>query len=437
MPFYHRHLWSSDLAIVNGDSQFLSNLQNPLVKYRYTTNPKSNIFPLERGFCMPEFSRNFRIIASAVLFFAIVSLACGLPSQRLTNTQSVPTTEVINAIPTANPSRVELVTDEDQVLVDMYARLNPSVVNITVYVTQDGQFGSFAQGSGFVYDDLGHILTNAHVVHGTDGVEVTFSDGLIREATLVGEDLHSDLAALQVELPAGIVPIPLGNMDELAVGQTVVAIGNPFGLEGTLTRGIISALGRTIPALTVFSIPQAIQTDAAINPGNSGGPLLNLNGEVIGVNAQIETTGTSDSNIGVGFAIPVSIIQRVAPALIETGHYDWPWLGVSGTTVNPALVKAMSLPVEQGAYVSSLTDGGPAQAAGLHATTETISQDGRLVEVGGDVITAIDGQPVKTFDDVLVYLTLQTSPGQDVTLTILRDGQYQDLTLRLGTRPTE
>jgi 2-alkenal reductase len=224
-------------------------------------------------------------------------------------------------------------------------------------------------------------------------------------------------------------------MDNLAVGQTVVAIGNPFGLEGTLTRGIISALGRTIPALTVFSIPQAIQTDAAINPGNSGGPLLNLNGEVIGVNAQIETTGTSASNQGVGFAIPVSVIQRVIPALIETGKYDWPWLGVSGGTVNPSQVKAMNLPVEQGAYVSSLTDGGPAIAAGLKATSETITQDGRSVEVGGDIITAIDGQPVKTFDDVLVYLTLQTSPGQEVTLTILRDGQYQDITLKLGTRP--
>jgi S1-C subfamily serine protease len=386
---------------------------------------------------MPEYFRNLRIIGFTVLFFAIVSLACGLPARRLTNTETVPTTEVIQAMPTSNPSRVELVTDEDQVLVDMYARLNPSVVNITVYISQDGQVDSFAQGSGFVYDDQGHILTNAHVVHGTDAVEVTFSDGLIREATLVGEDLHSDLAALQVELPDGIVPIPLGNMDDLAVGQTVVAIGNPFGLEGTLTRGIISALGRTIPALTIFSIPQAIQTDAAINPGNSGGPLLNLNGEVIGVNAQIETSGTSGSNIGVGFAIPVSIIQRVAPALIETGHYDWPWLGVSGITVNPALVKAMSLPVEQGAYVSSLTEGGPAQAAGVRASTETISQDGRQVEVGGDVITAIDGQPVKTFDDILVYLTLQTSPGQDVTLTILRAGQYQDLTLQLGTRPTE
>jgi len=386
---------------------------------------------------MPKITRNNWIILSAILFFSAVSLACGIPARWLTNTQPAPVTEAIQAIPTAGSSRVELVTDEDQVLVDMYSHLNPSVVNITVYLNQDGVIDSFAQGSGFVYDDQGYILTNAHVVHGTDGVEVTFSDGLIREATVVGEDLHSDLAVIKVELPQGTQSIPLGVMDELAVGQTVVAIGNPFGLEGTLTRGIISALGRTIPALTIFSIPQAIQTDAAINPGNSGGPLLNLNGEVIGVNAQIETTGTTESNQGVGFAIPVSIIQRVVPTLIETGHYEWPYLGVSGYTVNPALVKAMSLPVEQGAYVSSLSDSGPAQVGGLQETTEIVSQDGRQIEVGGDVITAIDGQPVKTFDDMLVYLTLQTSPGQEVTLTILRNGQYQDVTLQLGTRPTE
>src|SRR4030066_1876770 len=383
---------------------------------------------------MPKITRNNWIILSAILFFSAVSLACGIPARWLTNTQPAPVTEAIQAIPTAGSSRVELVTDEDQVLVDMYSRLNPSVVNITVYLNQDGVIDSFAQGSGFVYDDQGHILTNAHVVHGTDGVEVTFSDGLIREAAVVGEDLHSDLAVIKVELPQGIQSIPLGVMDELAVGQTVVAIGNPFGLEGTLTRGIISALGRTIPALTIFSIPQAIQTDAAINPGNSGGPLLNLNGEVIGVNAQIETSGTSDSNLGVGFAIPVSIIQRVVPALIDTGKYDWPWLGVSGYTIYPALVRAMNLPVEQGAYVSTLTEGGPALAAGLIGTSETITQDGRSVEIGGDVITAIDGQAVKTFDDMLVYLSLQTFPGQEVTLTILRHGEYQDVKLELGTR---
>lgn len=386
---------------------------------------------------MPKPLRNMRIVSILVLLLISVTLACGLPARRLATIEPTSISKVIPATPTTIQPQVELVTNEDQVLVGMYTRLNPSVVNITVYLSQEGQFDSFAQGSGFIYDDQGHIITNAHVVHGTDGIEVTFSDGLIREATLVGEDLHSDLAVLKVELPEGIKAIPLGTMDKLAVGQTVVAIGNPFGLEGTLTRGIISALGRTIPALTIYSIPQAIQTDAAINPGNSGGPLLNLNGEVVGVNAQIETSSTIDSNMGVGFAIPVSIIRRVIPALIDSGRYDWPWLGVSGYTVNPALVQAMNLPVEQGAYVSSLTEGGPAKTAGLHATSDTITQEGREVEVGGDIITAIDGQPVKTFDDILVYLTLQTSPGQEVVLTILRDGQYQDVTIQLGTRPIE
>jgi 2-alkenal reductase len=397
---------------------------------------QNHILFYERSERMHKISRNTRVVLSIFLFISVVSLACGVPARSLTTTQPTPAVEVVQVVPTGDTSPTTLVVDEDQVLVDMYSRLNPSVVNITVYLNQDGQLDSYAQGSGFVYDDQGHVLTNAHVVHGSDAVEVTFSDGLIREASVVGEDLHSDLAVLQVELPEGVTAIPLGEMDNLAVGQTVVAIGNPFGLDGTLTRGIISALGRTIPALTVFSIPQAIQTDAAINPGNSGGPLLNLNGEVIGVNAQIETNGTTESNLGVGFAIPVSIIRRVVPALIETGHYDWPYLGVSGFTVNPPLVKAMNLPVEQGAYVSSVPDGGPAQAAGLHSTTEIITQDGRQVEVGGDIITAIDGQPVKTFDDILLYLTLQTTPGQTVILTILRDGQYQDISLQLGTRPT-
>jgi 2-alkenal reductase len=338
---------------------------------------------------------------------------------------------------TPSNSLVADIASDDQVVIDLYARLNPSVVNISIYQTQNGEQVLAGQASGFVYDSQGDIVTNQHVVDGADSIEITFADGLIREATLVAQDLFSDLAVVKVELPSGVNLIPLGTMDQLAVGQSVIAIGNPFGLEGTLTRGVISALGRTIPTNTSYSIPQAIQTDAAINPGNSGGPLLNLNGEVIGVNAQIETSGISGSNLGVGFAIPVSIMQRVIPALIETGHYDWSWLGVSGYTVDPSLVKAMSLPVEQGAYISSVTSAGPAEAAGLKGTTETITQDGRNVEIGGDVITAVNGQPVKTFDDLLVYLSLQTSPGQEITLSILRNGQYQDVKVTLGTRPPQ
>ena len=388
---------------------------------------------------MLKLTRNTRVFLSFSLLFALVSLACSFSVPRVTSIPPTPVSVVVPVPPTASPGEVTLVTNEDQVLVDLYSRLNPAVVNITVYINQNGQLTGYAQASGFVFDDQGHILTNAHVTHGSDAIDVTFSNGLIHKASLVGEDLNSDLAVIKVDLPAGISPIPLGNMDELAVGQTVVAIGNPFGLEGTLTRGIISALGRAIPALTTlnYKIPQSIQTDAAINPGNSGGPLLNLKGEVIGVNAQIETSGTTNSNLGIGFAIPVSIVKRVAPALIASGHYDWPWLGVSGFTVYPDLVKAMNLPVEQGAYVSSITENGPAQTAGLQGTTSTVTQDGRAVEIGGDIITAIDGQPVNTFDDILVYLSLYASPGQQVKLTILRDGKYQDVTVTLGTRPAE
>ncbi len=383
---------------------------------------------------MLKLSRNTKIFLSMFLLFSLVTLACAVTIPRANSTKTTATPEAVQALPTTNPTQVSIVSSEDQVLVDIYARLNPSVVNISVYSNMNGALALEGQGSGFVYDNQGHIVTNAHVVEGTDSYRITFSDGLIRNGTLVAEDLFSDLAVVKVDLPAGVNPIPMGNMDQLAVGQTVVAIGNPFGLQGSLTRGIISALGRSIPSLTQYDIPQSIQTDAAINPGNSGGPLINLNGEVVGVNAQIETSGTSSSNVGVGFAVPVSIIQRVVPSLIKDGHYDWPWLGVGGYTVYPELVTAMSLPVERGAYVSTLTDGSPALAAGLQATTGRVTEGGFTVEVGGDVITAIDGQTVNTFNDLLVYLSLHTSPGQQVTLTILRDGKFQDIKLELGTR---
>jgi S1-C subfamily serine protease len=386
---------------------------------------------------MPKFTRNTRLILSGILLLSLVSLACGITIPRLNTIQPTPVIQAVQVNPPGNTSSTSGASNDDQVVIDLYSRLNPSVVNISIYQDQNGEQVLAGQASGFVYDSQGDVVTNQHVVDGADSIQITFADGLIRDATLVAQDLYSDLAVVKVELPTGINPIPLGSMDQLAVGESVIAIGNPFGLEGTLTRGVISALGRTIPTNTQYSIPQAIQTDAAINPGNSGGPLLNLNGEVIGVNAQIETTGVSSSNVGVGFAIPVSILQRVIPALIETGHYDWSWLGVSGYTVDPSLVKAMSLPVEQGAYVSTVTTGGPAETAGVIGTTDTITQDGRTVDIGGDVITAIDGQPINTFDDLLVYLSLKTSPGQEITLSILRNGQNQDVKVTLGTRPPQ
>lgn len=384
-----------------------------------------------------QFIRKNRAFLWLAMIVPTIALACQIFTP---NTPAlVPSGPVQTVVVTQAPELSSLpaeVQSEQDLLVNMYTRVNPAVVNITTYAGQGGQVLPLGEGSGFVYDSAGHIVTNAHVVQGADQVEVTFSDGLIRDGEVVGEDLDSDLAVVKVEsLPEGVQPLPLGSMEDLAVGQTVIAIGNPFGLEGTLTQGIISALGRTIPALSQFSIPQSIQTDAAINPGNSGGPLLNLQGEVIGVNAQIETGGTSRSNSGVGFAIPVSVLERVIPALIEQGHYEWPWLGVRGSTVTPTLVKAMQLPVEQGAYIAEVLPGGPAEDANLRGASEPVTVEGRSEEIGGDVVTGIDGQQVNTFDDLLYYIALEHRPGDTVELTVLRDGETMTVNVTLEARP--
>ena len=370
----------------------------------------------------------------------IVALACAsfLPLAAQQSAQPE-TLERITPIVVPSPTAIVIppgITDEQAVLVNLYSRVDPAVVNITDYAKQSGEMAPFGQGSGFVYDSAGHIVTNAHVVEGTEQLDVTFSDGTILPAKIVGEDLHSDLAVIKVDrLPEGVGPLPLGDINNLAVGQTVVAIGNPFGLEGTLTRGIISALGRKIPALTLFSIPQVIQTDAAINPGNSGGPLLNLQGEVIGVNAQIATNSTNQANSGVGFAIPVSILKLVVPELINKGTYEWAWLGVRGGDLNPTMAQANNTPIDRGAYISEVVSGGPADKAGMRGSSGTKTIEGRSLPVGGDVIVSIDGQIVRSFDDILLYIAMQTKPGQTVTLSIYRDGKLLDLQVILEARP--
>ena len=349
------------------------------------------------------------------------------PNLTPTATQTLP---VQGKSSSANPQ------NQEDLLINLYNQANPAVVNITVYQQAPQGIVPVGTGSGFVFDDNGRIVTNAHVVQDAEQLDVTFSDGQIQSAETIGVDRNSDLAVIQVEkVPDMVLPLPLGNMQELAVGQTVVAIGNPFGLDGTLTKGIISALGRTIPALTPFSIPQAIQTDAAINPGNSGGPLLDLHGHVIGINAQIETDGQSQSNSGVGFAIPVNIVNQVIPELISKGKYEWSWLGVRGGDVNPSLVKAMSLPYATGAYLVEVTPGGPAEQAGIRGADKQQLVNGRAVEVGGDVVIAIDGKSINTFNDLLVYIALETRPGQAVTLTIVRNSKESDIDLIVGSRP--
>jgi 2-alkenal reductase len=386
-------------------------------------------------------SRNWLTILLVGLVFPALAFSCSVftpqSAPQLPELPQLPDIEVSTPVP-PEINRVVASIDEEAALVELYTRANPAVVNITVFQKEDELVVPVGQGSGFVFDSQGNIVTNAHVVHGAEQVEVTFSSGAARSATLVGEDLNSDLAVIRVDdLPDGVAPLPLGDMESLAVGQSVVAIGNPFGLDGTLTRGVISALGRNIPALTAFSIPQSIQTDAAINPGNSGGPLMNLNGEVIGVNAQIETGGVSNSNLGIGFAIPVSIVRLVVPDLIEKGEHAWAWLGVRGGNLTPTLVKAMELPVDTGAYIAEVLTGGPSGKAGLQGADRETVVDGRQLQVGGDVITAVDGQPVNTFDDLLIYIALNTAPGQQVTLTILRNGESREIQVLLEPRPED
>lgn len=392
------------------------------------------------------------ILLTLALLLPVLALACStsIPGQLETETavppvvatvaQAVVEVEDLPVVDSLQPTEVEVQVEagEELSLVDLYAMANPGVVNITIYNEDSDVLLPLGQGSGFLYDETGHIVTNAHVVQEAQSVEVTFSDGTIREAEVVGTDLNSDLAVVQVaDLPQAISPLPLASMDSLAVGQTVVAIGNPFGLDGTLTRGVISALGRSIPALTPFTIPQSIQTDAAINPGNSGGPLLNMRGEVIGVNDQIRTDGVNNSNLGVGFAIPVSIVRLIVPDLIQNGEHDWAWLGVRGTSLTPPMVEAMELPVEKAAYIASVLSGGPADEAGLEGEDGTRTIDKRLVSVGGDVVTAINGQPVNSFDDLLIYIALEAEPGEPVVLTIWRDGEFIDVTVTLEERPAE
>lgn len=323
-----------------------------------------------------------------------------------------------------------------QSLREQYQELTPGVVTILSYLTQEGASGQGA-GSGFIYDSQGFIVTNNHVVAPADIVTVVFYNGLEVEAEIVGTDADSDLAVLQVDdLPEDTHPLLLGDSDAVNAGDWVMAIGNPFRQQSSLTVGVVSAVGRMIPTgVTPFSIPEAIQTDAAINPGNSGGPLLNLEGEVVGVNAQI-ASGGARANAGVGFAIPSKVVRRVVPSLIETGTYRWPWLGVVGGDINLVRMLANDLDQQQGAYIDRVEEGGPADRAGLRGSTGTETVFDMQVSEGGDVVTAIDGNPVNFFSDLVAEVAFR-SPGDELTLTILRDGETMTVDVTIEARPEQ
>jgi S1-C subfamily serine protease len=311
-------------------------------------------------------------------------------------------------------------------LTRLYQAANPSVVYIIV--------ASRSSGSGFVYSEEGHIVTNHHVATAGSSYEVVFANGERQRAELVGADADSDLAVIKVDrLPKGVQPLPLSQAEDIRVGQLAVAIGNPFGVQGSMSLGIVSGLGRSLRsqretnAGSTYSLPQVIQTDAPINPGNSGGPLLNLDGEVIGVNAAIAST--TGANSGVGFAIPVAAVKRIVPSLIEDAKYVYPYMGAGfDDEVSLDEQAAYGIPQTQGAYVANVTSGSPADKAGLVAADPTTGQ-------GGDLIVDIDGQQIEDFADLNSYLVFHTQVGQTIEITVLRDGEPVALSLTLGARP--
>ncbi len=296
--------------------------------------------------------------------------------------------------------------------------------------------GGTATGSGFVIDREGHLLTNNHVVEGADRIQVKLGDSdKTYTAKVVGTDPATDLAMLDVEAPASeLHPLTLGKSSGMEVGDPVVAIGNPFGLDRTVTSGIVSALQRQIEAPDGFSITDVIQTDAAINPGNSGGPLINASGEVIGINSQIATGGGGNGNVGIGFAIPIDTVRAEIHQLETTGEVEHAFIGISGGTITADLAKAINLPVKEGVIVQSVVKGGPADKAGIEGGHTSATIDGAEVSLGGDIITEVDGKKVAGMDEV-VEIVNDAKPGESLELTILRDGSTKQATVTLGNRP--
>jgi len=317
-------------------------------------------------------------------------------------------------------------------LIEIFEKSEPGVVRVNVQ--RSDTVGEGGLGSGFVFDKKGHIATNAHVVDDAKKVVVTFLDGRSYNAEIIGTDEYTDLAVIRVDADLSLLhPLALGDSSNLKVGETIAAIGNPFGLSGSMTSGIVSQLGRLLPSGEGFLIPDVIQTDAAINPGNSGGPLLNMRGEVVGINTAIQST--TGEFTGVGFAIPSKTVVKIVPTLIEKGEYKHPWMGITGRDIDPDLAKVLGLKDAVGFLVITVVENSPASKAGLIGSNETIEVQGVNYSIGGDIILSVDETEVRKIDDILVYLQRAKSVGDEMVLEILRDNRTTNVTIVLGERP--
>jgi putative serine protease PepD len=329
------------------------------------------------------------------------------------------------------------ITEDEKNNIGVYEKVADGVVNVTSTAIQmDFFFNAFpaqGSGSGSIIDTKGHILTNHHVVVNAQKLEVTLADGSKWPAKLVGSDPDNDLAVIKIEAPREkLKVVPMGDSKSLRIGQKVLAIGNPFGLQRTLTTGIISSLGRTIRSEAGTMIEDVIQTDAAINPGNSGGPLLNSDGEIIGINSAI--LSPSGGNVGIGFAIPVNTAKRVVPELISKGYVTYPWIGATIQSLIPEMAKNLKLKIERGAMISEVVKGGPADKAGLKGGNQKIQVGNMIVLVGGDIVVKADQKEVKTNDELIHYLR-EKKPGDTILLKVLRKDDFIDVKVILGERP--
>ncbi|MFB6209734.1 MAG: S1C family serine protease, partial [Candidatus Nanohaloarchaea archaeon] len=362
-----------------------------------------------------------RLVAASLVFllagsFAGSAVTFSYMDQRVTNLEQ----KVQNF--KFGENSVSINYTREQVLTDLFNYADQSVVSVNAYGNKQ------AQASGFVYRSDGYIVTNEHVVSGASRVEVGFLDGSTYRARVVGTDPYTDLAVLKVNRK-DLEPLQLADSSKVEVGQRAVAIGNPFGLRSSMTSGIVSQKGRTLRTQGQFSTPNVIQTDAAINPGNSGGPLLNLQGEIIGVNTAIESRSGTFS--GVGFAIPSNTVKNVVPSLIKNGENRHPWIGVSGIDVNPEIAERMNLKNTTGFLVVSVVEDSPADRAGLQAGERTVEVNGRELNIGGDVIVGINDEKVRGISDILLYLSRETEVGETVTLEVIRDGERIEVPLTL------
>jgi len=363
------------------------------------------------------------VIIVFVVLFSFQNVEIPTPELIVSNGHDTTTVgETISGVKTSNLSLTEIFEISEN-----------GVVKVNVERNSETQFLTAGVGSGFVYDDIGHIITNDHVIYDAKKITVTFVDGEAFLAEIIGNDPYTDIAVIRINSTTTMLnPLSIGNSNNLKVGEQVATIGNPFGLSGSMTSGIVSQIGRLLPQESGYSIPDVIQTDAAINPGNSGGPLLNMDAKVVGINTAIQSA--SGEFAGIGFAVPSATIKKIVPVLIETGEFKHPWIGIQGHDVDPELAKVRELDSSKGFLIMAVIEGSPADLGGLLGVTETVEIDDREYPIDGDIIISVDGIEVRKISDILVHLQRNKVIGDSMELEVLRNGEILDITITLEER---